>query len=189
MVHERKAGIPHKKGDGMYEEDLEFPRQFRVPMTALDIIWGNDHRFWRIFPLEDEEIRSTGFKQGALLVQVNWLEVTGKLPVVLFRNSSATKYEIYYVLKFRVDAFGWHSAPIKFKARVNGEEMEKIIILEPYTQKYEVWHEIQGGEFSILDGDINDNGDVTFGMHEVDTAWWKGSMVLAGIKIQAKAGE
>ncbi|KAI4296955.1 hypothetical protein L6164_036871 [Bauhinia variegata] len=190
MAAQHKAGSPHLIGDGMYEEDLEFPRLFRIPVTALNIIWGKDPRFWRIIPFTDtdEDVRSTGFKQSALLVQVNWLEVTGKLPVSLFRSGSATKYEIYYAVNFRVDAFGWHSAPIRFKVRVNGEETEKSMILEPYREKYGVWQEIHGGEFSVSDVVDNGDGEVKFGMYEVDSDWWKGSMVLAGVKIMAKAG-
>ena len=124
----------------------------------------------------------TGFKLGALLVQVNWIEVTGKLPLLLFRNASAVRYEIYYVVNFRVDSFGWHSAPIKFKVRINGEETENSMILESYREKHGTWHEIPGGEFSVnVD---SDEGSVEFGMYEVESSWWKGSMVLVGVKIK-----
>lgn len=120
----------------------------------------------------------------------------------LFKNGST--YGIYYVVKFRVDAFGWHSAPIKFKLRLNysnnnigkeeekedsddnDDDDEKSINLEAYREKQEIWHEIQGGQFSIISNHnfVND-GFVEFGMFETESAWWKGNMILAGIKIKA----
>ncbi|KAF7842543.1 putative F-box protein PP2-B12 isoform X2 [Senna tora] len=189
----------HWKGDGTYEGDLEFSGLFRVPVRALNIVWGNDPRFWQFMYLKDDESRLIGFNQCALLVQVNWIEVTGKIPLsLLYRASSPTRYEIYYVVKFRVDAFGWHSAPIKFKVRLNNNnnnnnngkeeeeeeeesEYEKSIIFEAYRKKQEEWHEIPGGEFSVS----KKEGFVEFGMFEVESAWWKGNMVLAGVKIKA----
>ncbi|XP_057972723.1 protein PHLOEM PROTEIN 2-LIKE A2-like [Malania oleifera] len=102
------------------------------------------------------------------------------------------KYTIYYIVKFKANAFGWHSAPIKFKVKMNGEE-ERVesIVLQPYREKQEEWHKIRGGEFWVSK-DItttgNNHGHVEFGMFEIDTDWWKGGMVLAGIVIEPKVG-
>eukprot|EP00261_Vitis_vinifera_P037268 XP_019078511.1 PREDICTED: protein PHLOEM PROTEIN 2-LIKE A5 [Vitis vinifera] len=124
-----------------------------------------------------------GFKEGMLLLQVNWIEVKGNLNIT---PTEDTKYEIYYMVKFRVDAFGWHSAPIKFKVRHKGEETHSnIMILESYREKHDVWHEIPGGEFSVAS---KDPVNVEFGIFEVDSDWWKGGMVLGGVKIKAKSG-
>ncbi|XP_054779007.1 putative F-box protein PP2-B12 [Prosopis cineraria] len=183
----------HWKGDGSYEPEIGSTGAVRVPVRALNIIWGNDTRFWRFKDLPDDESRMIGLKEGAWLVQVNWIEVTGRVPKdVLYKAESVTKYEIFYIVKFRADAFGWHSVPIKFKLRLTtksekqnhhhhtDQEDEKSIILEQYREKQELWHEIPGGIFSVSDSD----GFLEFGMFEVDTAWWKGNMVLAGVKIK-----
>ncbi|CAI0378824.1 unnamed protein product [Linum tenue] len=108
-----------------------------------------------------------------MLVQVNWIQVTGRLPTSLFARK---KYEVVWVVKFRVDAFEW---PVKFKVR---EEKVRSVVVEPYRQKHGVWHEISGGEFTVQAA----GGVVEFGMYEIETEWWKGCMVLAGVKIRPK---
>ena len=68
-----------------------------------------------------------GLKEGAWLVQVNWIEVTGRVPKsklykannqVTNTNQATNTFDIFYIIKFRADAFGWHSVPIKFKLRL-----------------------------------------------------------------------
>ncbi|GMY34944.1 protein phloem protein 2-like a2 [Fagus crenata] len=187
MDSERKDGHsnPHRKAEGSYIEDPNHQGSFKVPVNALNIIWGNDPRFWQVINLSEEETKLTGFKDGAVLLQVNWTEVTGKVSTNAFKMvAPASKYEIYYIVKFKVDAFGWHSVPIKFKVKINGKETVKSMILESYREKNDVWHEIPGGEFSVV---TETTGNVAFGMFEVESDWWKGGMVLAGIKIKPKA--
>lgn len=186
MTHEQREGgysSPHWKGDGSYTVDQGFSGLIKVPVKALDITWGNDTRFWQQIDLTDHDTQEIGFKEGMLLLQVNWIEVKGNLNIT---PTEDTKYEIYYMVKFRVDAFGWHSAPIKFKVRHKGEETHSnITILESYREKHDVWHEIPGGEFSVAS---KDPVNVEFGIFEVDSDWWKGGMVLGGVKIKAKSG-
>ncbi|KAF3958685.1 hypothetical protein ACB098_07G051500 [Castanea mollissima] len=186
--HEHRDGHsnPHRKAESSrVEVDPKHQGSFKVPINALNIIWGNDPRFWQLISLSEEETQLTGFKDGAVLLQVNWIEVTGKIPSSNFsKEAPASKYEIYYIVKFKVDAFGWHSVPIKFKVRINGEETVKSMNLESYREKNDVWHEIPGGEFSVVKE--RSAGNVEFGMFEVESDWWKGGMVLAGIKIKPK---
>lgn len=119
-----------------------------------------------------------------MLLQVNWIEVTGKLPIISSMAASTPKaYEIFYIVKFRVDAFGWHSVPVKFKVRVNGEEKVKSVMLQLYREKQEEWQEIPGGDFAVPRDTV---GTVEFGMFEIESDWWKGGMVLAGIVIKPK---
>ncbi|KAK2966382.1 hypothetical protein RJ640_021526 [Escallonia rubra] len=54
------------------------------------------------------------------------------------------------------------------------------MILEPYRVKPNVWPVLPGGEFSVSVSITG--GNVEFGMFEMETDWWKGGMVLAGIK-------
>lgn len=116
---------------------------------------------------------------------MNWIEVTGKLSILpSMALSTSTTYEILYILKFREDAFGWHSAPVKFKLRINGEDKVKSEILHCYREKQDEWHEIPGGQFTVSK-DIT-VGMVEFGMFEVESDWWKGGLILAGIKIEPK---
>lgn len=93
---------------------------------------------------------------------MNWIEVTGKFDFNHLNPNE--RYEIVYVLKFKVDAFGWHSCPVKFKlTTADGQATEISEILEPYRKLSDIWHEISGGEFK---GNSTRKGAVHFGMYE-----------------------
>ncbi|CAL1402388.1 unnamed protein product [Linum trigynum] len=100
------------------------------------------------------------------------------------KRGSGFKDEVAMLVQFRVGAFGWHSVPVKFKVKQSngGEEKVRSVVVEPYRQKHGVWHEISGGEFTVQAA----GGVVEFGMYEIETEWWKGCMVLAGVKIRPK---
>ncbi|XP_068653975.1 uncharacterized protein PHLOEM PROTEIN 2-LIKE A4-like [Aristolochia californica] len=158
-----------------------------ISARALNIVWGNDRRFWQWTPLHDQQ--GPTLQLGAELLQVNWVQVSGKLDCLKINNffhlSQPKTYEIFWVVKFNVDAFGWHNVPIKFKVASDGSQLaQRRENLEPYRKKNNKWHEIRGGEFSFGHGS---KGTVYFGMYETESDWWKGSMVLAGVKIKPKA--
>ncbi|KAF9587450.1 hypothetical protein IFM89_002631, partial [Coptis chinensis] len=125
------------------------------------------------------------FETGADLLQVKWIQITRKLDLANMNLSPSTTYEIFYIVKFKVDAFGWHSAPIIFMVLENGNQMKTSEILEPYINCPDSWHEIPGGQFTVP---ADKNGLVEFGMLEVATDWWKGGMVLEGVKLKPKGG-
>ncbi|XP_065854387.1 protein PHLOEM PROTEIN 2-LIKE A2-like [Euphorbia lathyris] len=176
--HRNGIHLPHWKSDGSSEYGEG--GSYKIGVKGLNIIWGNDPRFWQFIKLSEEDIRLTGCKEGAVLLQVNWIEVTGKIPIRL-ENSCPRKLEILYMVKFREDAFGWHSIAIKFKLKFNGEEKIKSHNLELFRDNNEKsrWHEINGGDFTI-----QKDGVLEFGMFEVETDWWKGGIILAGVKIK-----
>lgn len=73
---------------------------------------------------------------------MNWIEVTGKFDFNHLNPNE--RYQIVYVLKFKVDAFGWHSCPVKFKlTTADGQATEISEILEPYRKLSDIWHEIE----------------------------------------------
>lgn len=151
----------------------------------------HDDNLLLIIPL----YRLTGFEEAAILQQVNWLEITGKFDL---HNASSTmtlsrSYKVYYVLKFNEDAFGWNHAAIKFKVKLHDDDegilsqentkpCEMEINLQPYREKPGLWHQIPVGEFKLRKAITALNVEV--GMFEVETDWWKGSMILGGIKIK-----
>ncbi|KAG9458716.1 hypothetical protein H6P81_003224 [Aristolochia fimbriata] len=163
-----------------------------ISAKALNIVWGNDRRYWKWTPLEDQQGYSK-FRIGAELLQVNWIQVTGKLDtgkITKFfhpsRDQVPKTYEIFWVMKFNVDAFGWHNVPIKFKVATDGSQpAQRIENLGVYRKRNNIqWHEIRGGVFTVGHG--SKSGNVYFGMFETESVWWKGSMVLAGLKIKPK---
>ncbi|MED6136665.1 hypothetical protein PIB30_057974 [Stylosanthes scabra] len=173
--------------EGFYLIDRKFI--FCVPIRWLNIIWGYEKRFWE-HPY-NIDIYDGLLPEAKMLVQVNWLEVTGKLNIRRrFKrgdDDSVKRYEIFYVVSFNEDAYGWHSAPIKFAVKAGEKALTGISVkyLEEY-RKSSVhgggeWHEIPGGQFSVSE----DAEYVEFGMYEVESAWWKGGMHLAGVIIKA----
>ncbi|XP_059629638.1 F-box protein PP2-B11-like [Cornus florida] len=141
---------PHLKGDHSFISDPADSTTLRIPTRALYIIWGNDPRYWDHIKLTQEDKQLIGFEEGSVLLQVNWLVVTGKMAAVSLLSPAKTN-TILYIIKFRADAFGWHSSPIKFKVRVDGgQETQRTVILELYRVKQDMWHEVPGGEFTLL---------------------------------------
>ncbi|KAG9438931.1 hypothetical protein H6P81_019096 [Aristolochia fimbriata] len=85
-------------------------------------------------------------------------------------------YEIFWVVKFNVDAFRWNNVPIKFKvaaaASGGGRYKQWSEKLDAYRRRSGgQWHEIKGGEFTVSPGG---KGLFHFGMFETESDWWKG---------------
>lgn len=177
---------PHWTGDT--SEVICSDGSFSIPARALNITWGNDPRYWEWTKIDETESKLAGFEEGARLQQVNWLEVTGRFELM---TSSITKmagqYKVYYVMKFNEDAFGWSHAVIKFKVRLHDERdggaySEMEVNLQQYREKPGTWHQVYVGEFNVVGNASSVNVEV--GMFEVETDWWKGSVVLGGIRIE-----
>ncbi|XP_052174877.1 uncharacterized protein PHLOEM PROTEIN 2-LIKE A4-like [Diospyros lotus] len=156
-----------------------------IPARALNIVWGSHTRYWEWIKMEEGVMgksQTPDSKEAAMLIQINWLAVTGKIDMK--RLEAGKTYTVYYIVKFQVDAFGWHSVPVQFMVRVTGKEYaQKSAKLEQYQAKPDEWHEVPGGEFTAP-SDGEGAGSVEFGMFEVDSDWWKGGLVLAGVKIK-----
>ncbi|XP_073100636.1 uncharacterized protein PHLOEM PROTEIN 2-LIKE A4 isoform X2 [Elaeis guineensis] len=151
-----------------------------ISAKALDITWGNDERFWQWVGLDESRLK---FQEGAELIQVNWVEVKGKLEAA--KLSPSKTYEVFYIIKFKADAFGWHSSPITFEVKApHGNRNAKTELLEPYRKICNVWHEVHGGEFTLTS---NTGANVEFGMSGDGSGWWKGGMILGGIMIKPKS--
>lgn len=123
---------------------------------------------------------------GAELIQVNWIEVKGTLPAN--KLTPTTTYEVVYMIKFKDDAFGWHSSRITFQVTPPKHEEKKMrtVVLEGYRNECNKWHEIHVGEFNL---GPSSTGEVAFSMYGDDTEWWKGGMVLAGVAIRPKLAQ
>lgn len=155
-----------------------------IPARALHVTWGNDPRYWEWLKLSDDDTESevAGFEEGAMLQQVNWLEVRGELGAE--RLSVGRSYKVYYVMKFDEDAFGWSHAPIYFKVKLQDEAIISTeVMLQRYGEGEEAgkWHKVCVGEFKVVGEE--GRGRVEVGMFETKTQWWKGGMILAGIRL------
>lgn len=127
------------------------------------------------------------FDSAVELVQVKWLQVTGILDLATHgrRLNPCKTYEIIYHVKFKVDAFGWSNAPVTFlhgprKTKKRGYEM--MALSRRSRSGAGEWQEIHGGEFKP--SAFTAAGKVEFGMLDVESEWWKGGMVFAGVTIR-----
>ncbi|KAG1331893.1 protein PHLOEM PROTEIN 2-LIKE A1 [Cocos nucifera] len=150
----------------------------------LDITWGNDTRFWQWVGLKEDKPSALKFHEGAELIQVNWVEVKGTLAAEKLPLS--TRYEVLYLVKFKDDAFGWHSSHITFQVTPpHGQKSKRTLVLEHHRKDCNKWHEIHAGEFSLTSG----TGEVAFSMYGDDSEWWKGGMILGGVLIKPKLAQ
>lgn len=182
---------PHWRGDHQPVIDEEgHPKVAHFCARDLDITWGNDTRFWQWVDLKEDQPSTLKFHEGKLhegaeLIQVNWVEVKGTLAAD--KLSTSTTYEVLYIIKFKDDAFGWHSSHITFQVTPpHGPKSKRTLVLEHYRKDCNKWHEIHAGEFSL---GTSPTGEVAFSMYGDDSEWWKGGMILGGVIIKPKLAQ
>ncbi|KAJ0980804.1 hypothetical protein J5N97_009059 [Dioscorea zingiberensis] len=159
-----------------------------IPARGLNISWGNDCRFWKFVDAPKDGSSGLIFLDAAELVQVNWLEVRGRIDLEHREKifSPWKTYEIFYIIKFKNDAFGWDACPISLELKApNGQKVKRSEHFERYNKKSsEDWHHVFGGEFST--GPELKGSRVNFAMLENKTSYWKGGMILHGVQIKPK---
>lgn len=134
----------------------------RIPPNNLNIVWGNDSRYWRLPSKEDEP---------AELVQVCWLEVTGSCSV-----KKSKTYEVGFKVSMTPDAFGWTGCPVYIMAKIGKKGK--------YTLRRAALEKFGGQEVNIpeqpLTITVPPQGEETlyFGMYEVWSGKWKGGLKI-----------
>ncbi|XP_059439980.1 protein PHLOEM PROTEIN 2-LIKE A9-like [Corylus avellana] len=138
---------------------------FNIPPRKLNIVWGNESRYWRL-PSD-----STPYVE---LIQVSWLEVTGSIDL-----SAGEQYEVTFKVSLASDAFGWNGCPVYVMAKFGkkGKYTWKRATLDKGTTT-------AGEVFSIPDpslkitasGASNETTTLYFGLYEVWSGKWKGGL-------------
>ncbi|XP_057976029.1 protein PHLOEM PROTEIN 2-LIKE A9-like [Malania oleifera] len=121
-----------------------------------------------------------------LLLQVCWLEVTGKV-----RVDPRKSYNVKFEVSMRPDAFGWNGSPLFLMAKMGASGKyvwSKVNLQEQQKSANERFQIPQGG----LDVDPPDNAasgitDLFFGMYEVWTGKWKGGLRIHHAFVQEEA--
>ncbi|CAA3010767.1 protein PHLOEM PROTEIN 2-LIKE A9-like [Olea europaea var. sylvestris] len=148
---------PHHEGNNNIELD-QSEKEIKIQPEDLNIIWGEDNRYWNIKPGKAE------------LLQVCWLEVTGSVRCIDPKKS----YRVSFNVSFMTDAFGWgvHPLYLMLKAGKDGKvEWKKIEIKE-------------ANESVNITGDSKAQTDSTgdsrlyFGLYEVWSGKWKGGLEI-----------
>ncbi|XP_014493220.1 protein PHLOEM PROTEIN 2-LIKE A9 [Vigna radiata var. radiata] len=135
--------------------------KFEILPRGLNIVWGNDSRYWRI-PEEGP----------AELIQVSWLEVSGVVQI-----TKAGTYSVSFEVKVKEDGFGWAGTDVLVMAKIGK------------TGKYRFQaNRLSPGEniipFKRLEIPVVGPSDLHFGLYEVWSGKWKGGLQIIKAVIQ-----
>ncbi|TKY73155.1 PHLOEM PROTEIN 2 A9 [Spatholobus suberectus] len=133
--------------------------KFEIQPRGLNIVWGNDSRYWKIPD------------QGpAELIQVSWLEVSGMVTV-----SNPKKYKVTFDVKVKDDGFGWNGTDVLVMAKIGktGKYQYKVTNLTPGQNvtipTEELLIEVTNSTLPV---------DLHFGLYEVWSGKWKGGLEI-----------
>lgn len=164
---------------------------YMICARGVDVIWGNDPRYWRLVSQHDSR-----FQELWELLEVCWLDLRGVVDCTLL--SVGTKYRVLFVLKFGERSYGWNERPIRFLVTAEGEHMEsEEILMEIHGERQRIygggwmeavaddgwmegWIEVVAGEFTVT----ADSACVRFGMREVESNQWKRGLLVDGVRIE-----
>ncbi|KAK7354370.1 hypothetical protein VNO80_19830 [Phaseolus coccineus] len=149
--HHTSEGSNEQKGDGSFE----------ILPKGLNIVWGNDPRYWNI--------PDTG---AAELIQVSWLEVTGKVSI-----KDRGKYRVSFEVRVKEDGFGWQGTEVLVMAKIGkrGRYQFRVNKLSPSTHNI-IIPQLDNGPLDIAVD--NPPSDLHFGLYEVWSGKWKGGLQI-----------
>ncbi|KAM6575155.1 protein PHLOEM PROTEIN 2-LIKE A9 [Cannabis sativa] len=143
---------------------------------GLNIVWGNDSRYWRI---PNEAKPNNGKNPTAELIQVSWLEVTGSTASL----ETGKKYKIQFFLSLKSDAFGWNGCQVYLMAKIGKRgkyKWSKIVLKDQNTTNSGQGTPFPSEEFVIEVPDNVTDADkkLYFGLYEVWSGKWKGGLQI-----------
>lgn len=130
------------------------------------------------------------FLEVAELITVCWLEIRGRIDIGML--SPSTLYAAYLVFKFAPDSYGFKNQPIEVRVGlVDGEATQRTVYLDVRREgrdgyperRGDGWLEIGLGEF-FCEGDCD--GEMEVKVLEVRKLFWKGGLIIHGVKIRPK---
>ncbi|XP_039126903.1 lectin-like [Dioscorea cayenensis subsp. rotundata] len=176
MSQQQQASDNHKHWDALADN------KFSISTKGLDIVWGDDGRFWRKVPISKDDKPELNYGEGMELLQVCWLEVRGTLNLEETHLLPNKTYKLFYIIKFKVDAFGWDYGPVPLHlVTPDGCKLRRNDNFGVY--KKDAWHKVFGGEFKV---GSTGKEIVKFAINGFNTPCWKGGMVLHGVLIEPK---
>ncbi|KAM5587175.1 protein PHLOEM PROTEIN 2-LIKE A9-like [Rosa sericea] len=148
-----------------------------IKPRGLNIVWGNDERYWKI-PAKG----SAGDNDAAELVQVSWLEVTGS--VVLTPGKT---YKLNFEVQLLSEAFGWTEiqAFLMTKVGKKGRYTWKRVKVQQQagTDKFLIPKEEDELRIEVPPG--NTDNTLQFGLYEVWSGKWKGGLKIYNAQVTA----
>ncbi|XP_057744472.1 protein PHLOEM PROTEIN 2-LIKE A9 [Arachis stenosperma] len=160
---------PHHTADqnAIEEKDAD---NYTIKPTGLNIVWGNDPRYWKVTETKAE------------LIQVSWLEVSG----VVKSLRKGKKYKVEFELNVKPGAFGWDETQVLVMAKAGKSGSYSFKVAKLSASGSEVRHvTIPSSEplevsfpAGIPDSDANQQPNLYFGLYEVWSGKWKGGIEI-----------
>ncbi|XP_039127153.1 protein PHLOEM PROTEIN 2-LIKE A5-like [Dioscorea cayenensis subsp. rotundata] len=153
-----------------------------ISTKGLDIVWGEDSRYWKQVQIPKDDGTELNYGEGMELLRVCWLEIRGTLNLEETHLLPNMTYKLFYIIKFKVGAFGWDEGPVPLHlVTPDGHQIKRNDNFGIYLKNK--WHKVFGGEFTV--GSTR-KGNVRFAINGFNTSCWKGGMVLHGVLIEPK---
>ncbi|KAL2340348.1 hypothetical protein Fmac_008288 [Flemingia macrophylla] len=153
---------PHQKLDqNKIIQQNEEKTSFQILPKGLNIVWGNDPRYWKVPESGPAE-----------LIQVSWLEVSSVVIV-----GAEKKYKVSFKVNVKEDGFGWNGTDVLVMAKVGktGRYSYNVTNLNPGERNKSVDIEIEARKDSQLH----------FGLYEVWSGKWKGGLEIIEAVVQS----
>ena len=115
-------------------------------------------------------------KDGAKLIQVNWLEVTGCIDNI--NIAKKTSYNIEFTMSLMTDTFGWNDSPIYLMAKWGDNTQRKVNLATKANDKKMISKAI-----TITKGKGNNVNKIYFGLYEVWNKKWKGGLKIHSVNL------
>ncbi|XP_062016167.1 protein PHLOEM PROTEIN 2-LIKE A9-like [Rosa rugosa] len=157
------------------EENIKQVDNYLIKPRGLNIVWGNDERYWKI--------PARGTEDPAELVQVSWLEVTGSVEL-----KAGKGYELTFDVGLAEDAFGWKDIQVFLMAKVGKKGKYKWTRVKLDQDQNNERVTIPDKQKLSIDvpADTMDT-DLHFGLYEVWSGKWKGGLKIYNAKVTATA--
>ncbi|XP_019414321.1 PREDICTED: protein PHLOEM PROTEIN 2-LIKE A9-like isoform X2 [Lupinus angustifolius] len=155
---------PHHTTDPHYIFQQE-SGSYLIKPKGLNIIWGNDDRYWNV----QEDV--------AELIQVSWLEVSGAVPVI-----KGKKYKVRFHVRVKADGFGWNNIQVLVMAKVGRRGNYEFKPTTLKSDNNEVIIPSQNDLEINVEPDASDNL-LHFGLYEVWSGKWKGGLEILNAEV------
>ncbi|KAL1368566.1 hypothetical protein HN51_022714 [Arachis hypogaea] len=153
---------PHHTADQSAIEKVA--DNYLIKPTGLNIVWGNDPRYWKVTKSEAE------------LIQVSWLEVSGVVKAL----KKGKKYKVEFELNVKPGAFGWDETQVLVMAKAgkSGRYSFKEAKLSGCEGRHVTIPSSEPLEVSFPAGISDSDANLYFGLYEVWSGKWKGGIEI-----------
>ncbi|KAJ1692992.1 hypothetical protein LUZ63_009690 [Rhynchospora breviuscula] len=166
---------PHRKNSSIaHEGTSKVGDEVIVSPLELDIVWGEDSRYWHI----DRNRRIAELKQ------VCWLHVGGRVKMKDLHPD--TKYKLEFKIRMKKDAFGWNNSPVYIGVKPGEGNERNGVWASVDLSRIETGEQKISSIPSCLEfttpSDVAD-GEVSFILLEIWKLGWKGGLVIDEVVI------